>query len=59
MKCYLLGAGVSKSVGYPLGIELFDEEEGGGLAIHLSGAAVPSLTGFVNYDNATASEGTA
>jgi hypothetical protein len=25
MKCYVLGAGVSKSVGYPLGSELFDE----------------------------------
>lgn len=25
MKCYILGAGVSKSVGYPLGFELFDE----------------------------------
>src|SRR5271168_1963303 len=24
MKCYVLGAGVSKSVGYPLGTELFD-----------------------------------
>jgi len=24
MKCYVLGAGVSKSVGYPLGSELFD-----------------------------------
>src|ERR1700733_334306 len=25
MKCYVLGAGVSKSIGYPLGAELFDE----------------------------------
>ncbi|MGB8006809.1 MAG: hypothetical protein WCF48_06730 [Terriglobales bacterium] len=25
MKCFVLGAGVSKSVGYPLGSELFDE----------------------------------
>jgi hypothetical protein len=24
MKCYVLGAGASKSVGYPLGRELFD-----------------------------------
>ena len=25
MNCYVLGAGVSKSVGYPLGSELFDQ----------------------------------
>jgi hypothetical protein len=25
MKCYLLGAGVSRSVGYPPGSQLFDE----------------------------------
>ena len=25
MKCYLLGTGVSRSVGYPLGSQLFDE----------------------------------
>ena len=25
MKCYVLGAGGAKSVGYPLGTEVFDE----------------------------------
>src|SRR5258708_3131590 len=28
MKVYILGAGVSKTVGYPLGSELFDEIDG-------------------------------